>query len=218
MSSSDLPAWVRDPCPPYPFVLRGQLALPPGAPVPGVRLLGDVHAVGGLGPGRSGARDRARAAALCSSTAHGVLARATAVWVWTGEEPVHPDRLDVAVPDGAPPFPGPRPGPSRHAPKVRFVRVVTDRPWLLLGGVALTSPEVTAADCARTSAEPLARRQLLALQGLAGTDLAVVTDLVRAGPARPGRRRALDLLSTVAAAAGGAQSSATSRCTPLVTR
>ncbi len=201
--------WRLDPCPRPPLVLAGELALPPGATCHAPRLVADVHAT----RVPVTAVDRARAVALCSPAGHGVLVRASAAWVWSGHPDLQPRHLDLALPTAGPPVPGPRPGGARRGLPVRATRWDGPRAWVLLDGVPLTDPEVTAADCARSLPEPVARVCLQALARSPGVDLdRVVEALGPAGP-RPGRRRALRLLQELPG-----QSSTTSRCTPLVTR
>lgn len=200
------PDWAADPCPPPPLVLAGELALPPGRACLAPRLLGDVHVTHAVVT----AGDRARAVALCAAAGHGVLVRATAAGVWSGEPSLLPRHVDLATPAGGPRLPGPRPVGGRTGLPVRATRWEAPHVWVLLGGVGVSDLARTAADCARLLPGPLARRCLEALAehpGFDGDDVAV--RLRAAGP-RPGLRQALDLLQ--------AQSSTTSRCTPLVTR
>ena len=90
--------WVRDPCPPAPFVLAGCTAHPPGVAPAAPRLLGDVHVTTvALTPA-----SRAVALALAVGAGPGVLVRASAAWVWSGAPALLPVRVDVAVATDAP--------------------------------------------------------------------------------------------------------------------
>ena len=105
--------WPGDRCPPAPLVLAGELCLPAGGVPDGARLvLGDVLAVA---PDLTPAH-RAAAVALLLPHGHGVLVRATAAWVWTGEPSLRPARADLAVPPAPPALPGPRPAAGPLAP------------------------------------------------------------------------------------------------------
>ena|GEM_PF-6075983 len=220
------PGWALDPCPPPPLVLAGELALPPGGTCPAPLLVGDVHVTRLL----ITAGDRARAVALCSPAGHGVLVRATAAWVWSGERSLLPRHVDLATPTNGPPIPGPRPSGLRTGLPVRASRCEGPLPWVVLGGVPLSDPARTAADCARLLNEPLARRCVQALAASPGFDVGITVARLHAGGPRPGLRQALQLLREVPVRsgpglgrAGGdgrrpAQPSTTSRCTPLVTR
>ncbi|MGJ7442707.1 hypothetical protein [Aquipuribacter sp. MA13-6] len=247
MLETTAPPWRLDPCPRPPLVLAGELALPAGVPCDAPTLVADVHVTRvPVAP-----TDRARAMALCSPAGHGVLVRQSAAWVWSGHPALLPRQVDLALPAGGPQVPGPRPGAGRRGLPLRATRWDGPRAWVLLGGVPLTDPEVTAADCARLLPEPVARVCVEALARSPGIDVTRVVTALRAGGARPGRRRALQLLTEQQeqqprppgqeqqeheppdqlgpraprppqAPAGGTdappQSSATSRCTPLVTR
>ena len=191
--------WPADRCPPAPLVLAGELCLPPGTAPEGARaVVGDVLVVG---PDLTPAH-RAAALALLLPHGHGVLVRATAAWVWTGEPSIRPARADLAVPPSPPPLPGPRPAPGRSAMAVRRTRWSPGTPWSRLAGVAVTHPAATAAECARRLPEAVARRCVLALRREARVDLDEVVGLLRAAararaPAPPGTAEALRLLATL---------------------
>jgi hypothetical protein len=193
------PRWSLDPCPPHPFVLRGQLASGGSAPtrswsrVHGV--VGDVGSVVAVAPGPAGARARAVALALCCPGATGLLARVSAAWVWTGSEDLRPGRVDLVTGEGAPPLPWPRRTGPPTGITLRPVVPVTAEDPVRLGGVAVTGPEATAADCVRTLPPERARHCLDLLVGATGIDTHRVAALVRAGPSRPGRQLALTLLA-----------------------
>jgi len=190
---TDLPTWATDPCPPDPLVLAHQLGLPPGSPVPAPRLVGDVHVtVPVASPGH-----RALAVAMSTQAGHGVLVRATAAWVWTGDAALLPRRTDLALPPEGPVLPGPRPAADRAALAVRLARWPPGSSWTVLAGVALTDPATTAGDCARLLPPALAARCLRALARGPGFDAVGVAHALAQGPSRPGRRQALALLREV---------------------
>ena len=195
----DAGGWPGDRCPPFPLVLAGELCLPPGTVPEGARrVLGDVLAVA---PDLTPAH-RAAALALLLPHGHGVLVRATAAWVWTGEPSLRPARADLAVPPSPPGLPGPRPAPDRSAVAVRRTRWSPGTAWSRVAGVAVTVPVATAAECARRLPEALARRCLVALVRAAQVDLDEVVALLRAtararAPAPPGTAEALRLVASM---------------------
>lgn len=199
MNAAAGPRWCLDPCPPHPFVLRGQLASGGSAvtdrwsQVHGV--VGDVGSVVAVAPGPAGARARAVALALCCPGATGLLARVTAAWVWTGSDELRPGRVDLVTGEGAPPLPGPRRTCPPTGISLRPVVPITAEAPVTLGGVAVTGPEATAADCVRTLPPERATHCLDLLVGATGIDPDRVAGLVRSGPARPGRRLALTVLA-----------------------
>ncbi len=168
--------WSVDRCPPAPLVRSDQLCLPPGAEAEGAHhVLGDVLAVG---PTVTAAH-RAAALALLLPHRHGVVVRATAAWLWSGAPGLRPCRADLAVPPGAPPVPGPPPAAGRALP-LRRTRW-TASGWTLLGGLAVTDPVTTAAECARLLPAPLARRCVLAVLATSRTSPEAVAHQLRSG-------------------------------------
>lgn len=199
MDTAALPRWSIDLCPPHPFVLRGQLAAG-GSAVTGRwaqlhRVVGDVGSVVAVAPGPAGARARAVALALCCPGATGLLARVTAAWVWTGSDELRPGRVDLVTGEGAPPLPGPRRSCPPAGITLRPVVPITPEHPVRLGGVAVTGPEATAADCVRTLPLERAKACLDLLVAATGIDPERVAGLVRAGPSRPGRRQGLTVLA-----------------------
>lgn len=175
-------------------MLAGELALPPGAPVAAPRLVGDVHVTSTVVT----AGHRALALALSTPAGHGVLVRATAAWVWTGDPGLLPRQADVALPPSGPAVPGRRPGPGRLGLPVHLARWSPGASWTVLAGVAVSDPETTASDCARLLPPARASRCLRSLARSPGFDVERTRAGLVQGPPRPGRRQALALLAGLA--------------------
>lgn len=185
------PRWAVDPCPPAPLVLAAHLGLPPGATVALPWLVGDVHAAATF----VSAADRARALALLLPASHGVLVRGSAAWVWSGDDALRPQRLDLALPEGGPSVPGPRPSPERTGLPVVRTRWLDGATWTVLAGVALSGPHRTASECARLLPPDRARTCLQALARSPGLQSDRLRAVLHKHPHRPGTRRALRLLT-----------------------
>lgn len=187
--------WCPDRCPPAPFVLAGELCLPTRDPPRGAQhVLGGVHVVAP----EVTTGHRATAVALLLPRSHGVVVRATAAWVWSGEPTLRPSRIDLALPPSAPGLPGHRPGPDREALPVRRTRWVDGSRWTRLAGVAVSDPTTTTAECARLLDLPMARRCVNAMVGSGLVDPRRVVRSLRshdrARPSPPGTTAALALL------------------------
>ncbi|WP_336923173.1 hypothetical protein [Aquipuribacter sp. SD81] len=207
----DVP-WLRDSCPPAPFV-SGGLADGLAAPAPLVEVLPGVLAAAapGWADGRAGAAPRARALAWATGLRSGVVLRLAAAWVWTGDGGLLPRRVRAAA---APARPLSSQAPAAASDRLRLLptRWCGSADWCDVGGVGVTRPATTAAECLRLEPAPAAESAVRALLGAGVVDLdAVRAALLGAAGARS-RTTALARLDALG------QSPATSRCTPLVTR
>lgn len=191
MTTASPPRWALDPCPPEPLVLLDELALPPGASPAGTAVVPGVASTRAVVP----AGDRAVAAALCCPAASGVLVRATAAWVWTGDVALTPTHLDLGTFPGAPALPGPRPDGRRHALAVRRSRWDTGTGWTRVGGVPVTDPVSTALGCTRLGDEQTASRCVTAMVVAGVVDPDELARRLADEPARPGRARVTRMLA-----------------------
>jgi hypothetical protein len=192
--------WLRDPCPPAPFVSIGTSGPAEQLPevLPGLR----AAAPTGWADGAPGAPARARALALVTGLRGGVVVRLTAAWVWSGRPRLPPASVRVASAPGQPL------SVDRSATAVTQrdlvlspTRWCADATWVTIGGVAVTDPTTTAAQCLRLDE---AEAALQALADLRALDLVAEAELgarLRSpGPARRGRLRAQRLVLQAPAA------------------
>ncbi|MFC5382462.1 hypothetical protein [Aquipuribacter nitratireducens] len=187
----DVP-WLRDPCPPAPFLDLG-IRVRAGV----VEVVPGVLAAGGPGwaEGRAGIAPRARAVALGTALRDGVLVRVTAAWVWLGDPGLRPGPVRVAPAPGRPVTTG-RVG-SRHparAPVLSPVRWCSGGAWVRVGGVAVTDPTTTAEECLRLERGERARLAVVGLLRSGLTDAAAVRTRLDAQRGHRGRTSALDRL------------------------